>query len=79
MNFPVISNYNAELVKKVKVAVQGTMSNMRFLSTVGQVAPRRTHLFNHPGQETPRRTNLTGGSAMVLGKFSVPRRPTNLD
>ena len=44
MVFPVISKVNAELVKKVQVAVQGTMSNLGFLSTPGQVTPRQTHL-----------------------------------
>ena len=44
MVFPVISKFNAELVKKNEVAVQGTMSNISFLSTPGQVTPRQTHL-----------------------------------
>ena len=44
MIFPVVSKFNAELVKNVKVAVQGKMSNKSFLSTPGQVTPRLTHL-----------------------------------
>ena len=44
MIFPIISKFNAEVVKKVTVAMQGTVSNMSFLSTQGQVPQRRTHL-----------------------------------
>ena len=44
MVFPIISKSNAELVKKVEVAVQETMSNISFLSTPGQVTPRQTYL-----------------------------------
>ena len=45
MVFSVIGKFNAELVKKiVGVAVQGTMSNISFLSTPGLVTPRQTHL-----------------------------------
>ena len=46
MTFPVISMFDAELVKKNKVAVQGTMSNMSFLSTPEQVTPRRNVQFS---------------------------------
>ena len=41
MIFPVISKFDAELLKNVKVAMLGTMSNMSFLNTPRQVTPRR--------------------------------------
>ena len=47
MVFPVISKFNAELVKKKSVSccARETMSNIsQFLSTPGQVTPRQTHL-----------------------------------
>ena len=44
MVFLVISKFNAEFVKKFKVAMQGTMSNIIFLSYPGQVTPRQSYL-----------------------------------
>ena len=44
MVLPVTGKFNIELVKQVLVAVQGTMSNISFLSTPGQETPRQTHL-----------------------------------
>ena len=39
MSFLVISNFDAELEKN-KATMQGTMSNMDYLSTPGQVTPK---------------------------------------
>ena len=50
MIFPVISKFNAELVKKVKVAMP-RQCHMSFLSTPWQVTPMGTHLtvYARPG------------------------------
>ena len=62
MSFLVISNFDAEL-EKIKATMQGTMSNMDYLSTPGQVTLRK--MYNVAKSRIHLRNNVCLGYQQV--------------